>query len=139
MTLNIDDTATAELTVAESDLATALEQTAADGFPPVFATARMVGLMKLAASRLLHNELAEGELSVVVNVVVEHTAPTPLGAKVTATARYLGREDKFYLFEIKRCWRRDRCGHAQARYRLILKNSQRCRAALQSLIIFNVW
>jgi predicted thioesterase len=44
--------------------------------------------------------LSPGELSVGVTVDINHTAPTPLGAEVTATARYAGREDKLFLFEV---------------------------------------
>jgi predicted thioesterase len=35
-----------------------------------------------------------------VTVDISHTAPTPLGAEVTATARYAGREGKLFLFEV---------------------------------------
>jgi fluoroacetyl-CoA thioesterase len=44
--------------------------------------------------------LGPGELSVGVTVDVSHTAPTPVGAQVTATARYAGREGKLFLFEV---------------------------------------
>ena len=60
----------------------------------------MVALMEIAASRVLKPLLGPGELSVGVTVDINHTAPTPLGAEVTATARYAGREGKLFLFEI---------------------------------------
>jgi len=60
----------------------------------------MVALMEIAASRVLLPLLAPGELSVGVTVDITHTAPTPLGAEVTATARYAGREGKLFLFEV---------------------------------------
>ena len=60
----------------------------------------MVALMEIASARLLRPFLGEGELSVGVEVDVVHSAPTPLGAQVTATARYLGREGKLFVFEI---------------------------------------
>jgi fluoroacetyl-CoA thioesterase len=31
---------------------------------------------------------------------VIHSAPTPLGAMVTAVSRFIGRDEKFYLFEV---------------------------------------
>lgn len=96
----LNSTATAELVVTSSDLASALSTDPQDVFPAVFATARMVALMEIASARLLVPHLAEGELSVGVNVDVLHSAPTPLGAKVTATARYLGREGKLFTFEV---------------------------------------
>ena len=44
MSLETGAQATAQLTVSEADLASALCQQDGDGFPPVFATARMIGL-----------------------------------------------------------------------------------------------
>jgi fluoroacetyl-CoA thioesterase len=98
--LELNATASAEWTVGPADLASALPIETRDEFPPVFATARMIGLMEIAAARVLHPLLGPGELSVGVTVDVSHTAPTPLGAKVTATARYAGREGKLFLFEV---------------------------------------
>jgi len=96
----INATATAQWTVGPADLASALPIETEDEFPPVFATARMIGLMEIAAARVLQPLLGPGELSVGVTVDVSHTAPTPLGAPVTATARYAGREGKLFLFEV---------------------------------------
>lgn len=56
--------------------------------------------MELAAARVLRPFLRPGELSVGVAVDISHTAATPAGATVTATARYLGREAKLFLFEV---------------------------------------
>jgi fluoroacetyl-CoA thioesterase len=86
--------------VAESDLASRISPDHADSFPPVFSTARMVALMELAAARVLTPILSPGELSVGVLVNVDHTAATPPGARVRATARFLGMEGKFYSFEV---------------------------------------
>jgi len=93
-------TASAELVVSERDLASAFTPGPADAFPPVFATARMVALMEVAAARLLQPFLAPGEHSVGVLVEVDHTAATPEGATVTATARYVGREGRLHAFEV---------------------------------------
>lgn len=92
--------ATASFLVRGSDLASALSSGHADSFPPVFATARMVALMELAAARVLTPLLEEGELSVGVHVDVLHTAATPAGATVTAQARFTGMEGKSYRFEV---------------------------------------
>ncbi|HEX7254038.1 MAG TPA: hotdog domain-containing protein [Thermoanaerobaculia bacterium] len=86
--------------VSDTDLASALSQDHRDTFPDVFATARMVALMELAAARALSELLEEGELSVGVLVNVTHTAATPPGARVTAEARYTGREGKFFCFDV---------------------------------------
>jgi fluoroacetyl-CoA thioesterase len=96
----VDSTASAHLTVAPSDLASALNLEPEDAFPPVFATSRMVALMELAAARVLRPHLRAGELSVGVSLEIVHTAATPPGATVTATARFVGREGKLFLFEV---------------------------------------
>ena len=83
----LNSTASVHLTVAPSDLASAVNLEPADAFPPVFATSRMVGLMEVAAARVLRPHLSEGEASVGVSVDVVHTAATPAGATATATAR----------------------------------------------------
>lgn len=93
-------TGSAEMTVDGADLASVLNQRPGDGFPAVLATVRMIGLMELAASRALHPLLQEGELSVGVTVDVAHTAATPMGAKVTAEARFVSREGKLFVFEV---------------------------------------
>ena len=90
----------AELIVGPADLASALRFEAGDVFPAVFATARMVAIMEVAAARVLGPCLAPGEMSVGVSVDIRHTAPTPVGAKVTTTARYLGRDGKLFEFEV---------------------------------------
>ena len=96
----LNATGTANLVVGPQDLASSISNQTGDEFPPVLATARMIALMEIAASRVLQPLLGPGELSVGVTVDVSHTAPTPLGAQVTATARYAGREGKLFLFEV---------------------------------------
>ena len=93
-------TETASLVVGPQDLASSISSETGDSFPQVLATARMVALMEVAASRVLKPLLGPGELSVGVTVDITHTAPTPVGAEVTATARYTGREGKLFLFEV---------------------------------------
>jgi predicted thioesterase len=98
--LAVNSTATAHLTVRPSDLASNLNIETEDAFPAVFATSRMVALIEVAAASLLRSQLREGQLSVGVTVDIKHTAATPLGGNVTATAKYLGREGKLFLFEV---------------------------------------
>jgi len=71
-----------------------------DNFPAVFATTRTIALMELAGARILHPLLQPGEMSVGAHVDVSHTAATPIGAKVTATATYRGREGKLFVFDV---------------------------------------
>ncbi|HKY30759.1 MAG TPA: hypothetical protein VJM12_22755 [Pyrinomonadaceae bacterium] len=98
--IEIGAQATASRTVTAADLASALSDNHADHFPDVFATARMVALMELAAARVLKPLLTDGELSVGVTVDVSHSAATALGDSVSATATYVGREGKLYIFEV---------------------------------------
>ena len=96
----INATATAELVVGPNDLASSISAEHGDSFPAVLATARMVALMETAAARVLQPLLGPGELSVGVTVDIMHSAPTPPGVRVIATARYTGREGKLFVFEI---------------------------------------
>lgn len=100
MALTPGTTGTAELAVTGIDLATINNQQPDDDFPPVFATIRMIGLMELAASRVLHPLVKEGEASVGVGVDIMHTAATPIGVLITAEARFTGMEGKLYVFEV---------------------------------------
>ena len=98
----IGASATVNLVVRESDCASALKLSddPRDNFPAVFATTRMIALMELAGARLLHPLLQPGEMSVGAHVDVSHTAATPTGAKVTASATYRGREGKLFVFDV---------------------------------------
>ena len=93
-------TGLAKLVVADSDLASTLASEPGEDYPRVFATTRMIGLMELAAGRVLLPILSPGELSVGVVVDVRHTAATLPGATVRAEAKYLGRSGKLYRFEV---------------------------------------
>jgi fluoroacetyl-CoA thioesterase len=90
----------ASMVVAERDTAAAMALEPGDSFPAVFATTRMIGLMELAAGRAMRPLLRDGELSVGFGVDVKHTAPTPVGATVTAEAVFVAREGKLYVFEV---------------------------------------
>lgn len=81
-------------------MASSISRESDDKFPPVFATARMVALMETAAARALSPFLESNELLVGVFIQVSHTAATPPGVRVIANARYLGREDKLFIFEV---------------------------------------
>jgi predicted thioesterase len=94
-------TGEAALVVEERDTAKALALAPGDDFPAVLATARMIGLMELAASRAMRSELRPGELSVGVGLDVKHVAATPPGVEARAVATFLGREGKLYRFDVK--------------------------------------
>jgi fluoroacetyl-CoA thioesterase len=98
--LEIGAQASVSRTVAASDLASALSDEHQDQFPDVFATARMVAFMELAAAQVLRSLLDDGELSVGVTIDVTHSAATALGETVRATATYMAREGKLYVIEV---------------------------------------
>ena len=86
--------------VRDSDLASAFTLEPADAFPRVFATSRLVSVMEVAAARAMRPLLGAGELSVGIGISVTHTAPTPLGGTVRATATFVAREGKRYAFDV---------------------------------------
>lgn len=99
--VKIGATASASMTVTDADTAKALAVMAEDDFPDVFATARMVALMELAAARCITPLLQEGELSVGVGVNIQHLAATAKLDVVQAIATYLGTEGKLHKFSIE--------------------------------------
>ena len=119
-------TASAELVVKHSDLASALPLNSADAIPAGFATARLVALMEIASARVLQPCLGAGQLSVGVSVDVMHSAPTPPGVVVTATARYLGRDGKLFDFEVVAFDAGGEVG--RARHRRAIVDAQRLQA-----------
>jgi predicted thioesterase len=93
-------TATVTHVVRDSDLASAFTLEPADQFPRVFATSRMLSIMEVAAARVMRPLLGAGERSVGIGISVTHTAPTALGATVRATATFVAREGKRYVFDV---------------------------------------
>jgi predicted thioesterase len=98
----LGDVGRAELVVQQTDCASDLNVGNApdEKFPAVFATTRMIALMEMAGARLLKPLLQEAEMSVGVTVDIIHSAATPIGAKVTATATYRGRDGKLFVFDV---------------------------------------
>jgi fluoroacetyl-CoA thioesterase len=93
---------TSTLVVQQSDCASdlKLDHTPDEIFPAVFATTRMIALMEMAGARVLKPLLQDGEMSVGVTVDIIHSAATPIGAKVTATANYQGRDGNLFVFDV---------------------------------------
>ena len=99
--MEINDTYEFKYVVKEEDLASLLPLEEGDAFPPVLATYRMIALMEMAAARMMHPLLKEGELSVGVNVNTLHTAPTLQNDTITIKATFTGRQGKLYGFEVE--------------------------------------
>jgi predicted thioesterase len=93
--------AEAGLVVSLEDTARNIALDAGDAFPEVFATARMVALMEVAAARAMRPLLGAGQLSVGVTLNVKHTAATPVGSSVRAVATYLRTENKLMHFRVE--------------------------------------
>ena len=74
--------ASAEAIVDDSNTAAAMRS----GSLPVFATPSMIALMEQAACSCLEVCLGEGQTSVGTEISVEHTAASPPGARISATA-----------------------------------------------------
>jgi fluoroacetyl-CoA thioesterase len=128
--LTIGTQATATTRVTGADLAGVLNQTPDDAFPPVYATSRMIGLMELAAARAMRPALAAGELSVGVSLDITHSAATPVGVDVVAEARFVGRESKLFVFEVRAHDRGGEIGHGTHR-RAIVAESRLLQGALK--------
>ena len=71
------------------------------GLLEVFATPAMVALMEQAAVNALN--LPVGQSSVGVSLNIEHTAATPLGAKVSATAELIEIDRRRLVFSVEVC------------------------------------
>jgi predicted thioesterase len=99
--MKLDSRLELSYTLKSTDLAKAISDDPQDDFPEVFATARMVALMELAAARLLRPLLSNDELSVGVHVNVTHMAATPNGEQVKAVAIYKGMEGNLHAFEVE--------------------------------------
>jgi predicted thioesterase len=79
-------TGTANMTVDENVTARAIGSGSLD----VLATPMMIALMERAACAGLSDALEEGQTSVGTQINVSHTAASPIGAKITATATITG-------------------------------------------------
>jgi len=69
--------------------------------PPVLSTPNLVLLLERASLELVQPYLEAGELTVGVSVEVEHLAPTPIGATVTATARVVQTDGPLITFQVE--------------------------------------
>lgn len=98
----IDPGVTATLTrvVDVQDLASAFGDDANEKYPDVMSTPAMLGLMERACAEIMRGELKEGQLSVGVTTQLTHSAPTPVGVPVSATARFRGLDGQLFVFDV---------------------------------------
>lgn len=74
---------------------------ATDGMPAVLSTPNLIGILERTARQAISPFLDPDERSVGVEIELRHLAPSPLGAKVTATARVTGTSGRFVDFQIE--------------------------------------
>jgi len=89
----IEETVTEDLTA----------QAIGSGALPVFGTPFMTALMENAALTCLQAFLDEGQGSVGTFLDIKHTAPTPVGMKVTAEAEIYDANERKVMFKV-RAW-----------------------------------
>lgn len=70
------------------------------GVVDVFATPALVALFEAAASKCIQPFLDEGQVSVGAEINVTHSAPTPVGMRVTAIATVTGVEKRRVDFDV---------------------------------------
>lgn len=70
------------------------------GSVDVYATPMMIALMEKASAALLQTYLDEGETSVGILMNTTHSAATPKGMKVSATAEIINVEGKKVTFKV---------------------------------------
>lgn len=96
-TTQIGTTHAETILVDEEDLAVAL----GSGDLPVLGTPRMAALMEQAAAALIGAHLDEGVTSVGIALAITHTAPTLVGAEVTAEATLTAADGRRFAFDVK--------------------------------------
>ncbi len=94
--LYIGKTATVITTVCEYNTA----KSVGSGSLDVFATPMMIALMERAACECLSDALEPAQTSVGIRIDIEHTAASPLGAEITATAEVTGFDGRRIEFEV---------------------------------------
>ncbi|MCL1840417.1 MAG: thioesterase [Propionibacteriaceae bacterium] len=94
--LAVGVTASVTATVTPSDTA----QAVGSGDLPVLATPVLIGLCEQAACLCLAGALGEGCTSVGTRIDLEHTAATPVGGSVTATATVTAVSGRQIDFEV---------------------------------------
>jgi predicted thioesterase len=74
---------------------------ATDGMPAVLSTPMLIGQLERTARELLAPLLDADERSVGAEIELRHFAPTPLGQRVTCTARVISAEGREVTFQVE--------------------------------------
>lgn len=119
-------TGTATLVVRE-------EHTAAQvgsGRAPVLASPIMIALMEAAAVDCVEQHLPAGQESLGIRLEVDHTAPTPVGLTVTATAELTAIDGRRLTFHVEARDSRDLIG--KGRHTRVVVDTEHFRAKVQT-------
>ena len=100
------------------------------GRAPVLASPIMIALMEAAAVDCVEPRLAGGQESLGVRVEVEHTAPTPVGRSVTATATLTAVDGRRLDFDVEA--RDSRGSIGKGRHTRLVVDAERFRAKVQA-------
>ena len=118
----------------QSQLVVGEEQTAGfvgSGRAPVLATPIMVALMEAAAVACVEPLLADqGAETLGVHLDVEHTAPTPIGLTVTATAKLAEVDGRKLVFDVEASDDAQVVG--KGRHTRVIVDSERFRAKVRA-------
>lgn len=97
MSEHLSPSATLERVTTDADTAAAWGAE----FPPAASTPFILGLAEVACHRAMESELAAGEITVGSRAVIEHLAPSPVGATLAATARLVDRDGRRLSFDVE--------------------------------------
>jgi fluoroacetyl-CoA thioesterase len=87
--------------VKREDLASSLNIDHSLQFPKVFSTSRMIALMECAAAKAMISMLQPSELSVGIEVNINHISASPLEMAVYAIAKFIKADKNQFYFQVE--------------------------------------
>ena len=69
-------------------------------FPEAASTPFVLGLAEVASHNAVRDDLAQGDITVGVRAEIEHLAPSPVGAELTARSRLVARRGRRLFFHV---------------------------------------
>lgn len=70
-------------------------------FPQAASTPFVLGLAEVASHNVVRGDLAPGDITVGVRAEIEHLAPSPVGAELTARSRLVARRGRRLFFYVE--------------------------------------
>lgn len=89
--------ATMERSVGEGDTAAGW----GEEFLPAASTPFVLGFAEVTCHRAVADELGDGETMVGTMATIRHLAPSPVGARLRATARLISRDGRRFEFHVR--------------------------------------